>query len=127
MDIAYIVAMLAFYMLSPLWMSPIPSDVGFYSLGFMFVLAAVVIVRPGLFVSATKLAGYFLAIYYIMTLAFTKSSDLLWYHDRWFLLALFVLMAGSYLLFEVTAVEKIPFLTMDYLLLGLVALTFLLP
>ena len=122
-------ALLVFYMLTPLWMWPIPSDIGFYSLGFMFALAVAMIVRPGLFVSATKLAGYFLAIYYIMALDFgAKSPGLLWnYGGRWFLLVIFVLMAGSYLLYLVSAVEKVPFLTMDYLLLGLVALTFLLP
>lgn len=122
-------SLIVFYVFSPVWVRPIPSAVGFYSLGFIFILAAVSIIRPSLFVPVIKLAGYFLALYYILALDFSANFPaLLWYSgDRSFLLAVFVLMAGSYLLFLITAVEKVPMSTMDLLLLALVALTFLLP
>ena len=128
-SVSLMASLLVFFVFSPVWTRPVATAVGFYSLAFILVLAAVRVASPSLVTLVAKTSGYFLAIYYVVTLDFSADvPGLLWYRgDRAFLFAVFSLMAVSYLVFLITSVQKVRMTTMDHLLLGLVALTFLLP
>ncbi len=126
--IALSASLVLFFVLSPVWMRPIPPVIGYYALGFMLVLAIVMMVRRDYFVPVAKMAGYFMTIYYVMAFDFDSYFQGFWgYRDKWLLLSVFLLMGAGYLGFLIASLEELPIITIDYLLLGLVALTFLLP
>ena len=115
-----------YYLLSPLLLRPLAVELGFYSLGFAAILVGFKFFKHNYLSLSVKVAAYFSAIYYILSAS--QNPAVLWTeHGSGILLLLFFVMGGCYCCYLVFALEQMPTVTMDYLLLALVVLTLFLP
>ena len=118
--------LLVYFFLSPLLVRPLVVELGFYSLGFMAILIAVKFFKHNCLSLSVKVAAYFSAISYILSTSQSPAGS--WYAQNsggW--LILFLAMGVSYCCYLVFALEQMPTVTMDYLLLAVVVLTSFLP
>ncbi len=121
-----VATLLIYYSLSPLLLRPLAVELGFYSLFFAAILIAIKYFKHDYLGLSVKVVAYFSAIAYI--LAATESSGTLQYAQNsglWLLL--FLAMGLSYCCCLIFALEQMPIVTMDYLLLAVVILTSFLP
>jgi UDP-GlcNAc:undecaprenyl-phosphate/decaprenyl-phosphate GlcNAc-1-phosphate transferase len=123
---ALLVTVAIFYLLSPLLLRPIATDVGVYSLAFAVALVAIRCIKHDLLKLSVKLAAYFSATYTIMIIEHGRLT--LWHPSAPDIyLPLFVAIGLCYCCYLVCTFEQMPIVTMDYLLLGVVILTLFLP
>lgn len=123
---ALVATLLVYYCLSPLLLRPLAVELGFYSLGFAAILIGLKFFKHDYLSLSVKVAAYFSAITYILSASY--SSEALRYEQNSYLwLILFLAMGFSYCCYLVFAIEQMPTVTMDYLLLAVVILTSFLP
>ncbi|MCK8603908.1 glycosyltransferase family 4 protein [Desulfoferrobacter suflitae] len=116
-----------FYLAAPVWIRPVPEDIGVYSIIFAAALLLARFVKHGLLEITTRVAAYFAGVYYIVTLEL-GTNPMMWAPAQGRLLTyLFAVIALFYCGYLVISYEKMPIVTMDYLLLSAVALVFFFP
>lgn len=120
------ITLCVFYFVSPFWTRPIPKEVGVCSLGLAVILVLLNALRRDILRDFIGFCVYFTSLYYI--LAIDLDDPVLWVQNKagiYFIL--FLIIGLSYCLYIITTMEELPVFAMDYLLLGIVILTFFLP
>jgi UDP-GlcNAc:undecaprenyl-phosphate GlcNAc-1-phosphate transferase len=122
-----VTALFAFLLAAPAWARPIAKDIGVYSIIFMILLILLRFFKPDVLVPMVKMAGYFIALYYIPL--FELEGDRFLYKPiiTGAYEVIFFIIGVSYVVYLITTLDKAPVVTMDYLLLGVVVLTFFFP
>ncbi len=116
-----------FWLITPLGLPTVPKDMGIFSLILLVLGLLIQKLSPELAPSAVRICAYFLTIFYVFSWEF-QVQELPGFLLDWGIYdALFFAMGGAYFFYLLVTQERLPLVTMDYLLLAVVIFTFFLP
>ncbi|MEJ5366530.1 MAG: MraY family glycosyltransferase [Desulfosoma sp.] len=120
-------ALAAFLLVGPLWVRPIPHEIGLLAGALAAAVCAGRLFSPSTLEFMVKLGAYFCGLYYVSRLGFAFREGVWGMEQLWLYNRLFHIMGLCYFTALTLDPKTVPLASSDYLLGGIALLLFLIP
>ncbi len=125
---ALVASFLIFYAVTPFLARFANKDMGLFFIIFLLVIVLTGAIKPDFLSLVLRVAAYYVGLYYIIAIDNNSKTLLIVNWIEWAVnVGIFLIIGASYLCYILTTFERIPIVGTDYLLLGIVVLTYFLP